>query len=77
MTILSADIMANIPNQAIKKLIKRYAKANITEDGAAALGKILEKKAMSISRFAVKNAKKQGRSKITKEDVLRSTMDSE
>ncbi|MDE1825177.1 MAG: NFYB/HAP3 family transcription factor subunit [Candidatus Micrarchaeota archaeon] len=69
--------MANIPNQAIKKLIKRYAKVNITEDGAEALGRILEKKAMNISRFAVKNAKKQGRSKITKEDVLRSTVDSE
>ena len=61
--------MASIPKQAIKKLIQKYAKVNITEDGAEALGKILEKKARQISEYAVKNAKKSGRIKITKEDV--------
>ncbi|MDE1850259.1 MAG: NFYB/HAP3 family transcription factor subunit [Candidatus Micrarchaeota archaeon] len=69
--------MASIPRQAIKKLIKEYANVNITEDGAAALGKILEKKARSISKYAVKNAKKQGRAKITKDDVNKYVIDCE
>lgn len=77
MTILSADMMANIPKQAIKKLIKLYANVNITDDGAAALGKILEKKARTISKYAVKNAKKQGREKITKDDVTKYVIDCE
>ncbi|MGI0141113.1 MAG: histone-like protein [Candidatus Micrarchaeales archaeon] len=69
--------MANIPNEAIKKLIKRYANVNITDDGASALGRILEKKAVKISKYAVKNAKKQGRAKITKEDVAKYVIDCE
>ena len=71
MTILSAEKMGKIPKQAIRQLVKRYANVNITEDGVSALAKMLEKKAISISKFAIKNAKKSGRSKITKEDINR------
>ncbi|VVB76638.1 DNA-binding protein HMf-1 [uncultured archaeon] len=61
--------MANIPKQAIKKLIKKYFKVNISDDGAVALAKILESKAKKISKFAVKNAKKDKRDRVTKKDI--------
>lgn len=61
--------MASIPKQAIKKLMKRYYKVNISDDGATALAKILESKAKRISRFAVKNAKKEKRDRVTKKDI--------
>jgi len=61
--------MANIPKQAIKKLIKSYFKVNISDDGAIALAKILENKAKKISRFAVKNAKRERRDRVTKKDI--------
>ncbi len=61
--------MAKIPKSAIKGLVKRYFKANITDAGAEALAKILEKKAESISKYAVENAKKENRDKVTGKDV--------
>ena len=61
--------MANIPKQAIKKLIKNYFKVNISDDGAVALARILEKKAKRISKFAVKNAKREKRDRVTKKDI--------
>lgn len=69
MKILSADTVATIPNSAIKGMIKKYAKASITDDGAAAIAAILERKAKEIAKFAVKNAKKGSRDKVTKEDI--------
>lgn len=69
--------MAKIPGTSIKRIIRQYAKVNITDEGAAALAKILEDKARAISKFAVKNAKKSGRTKITKEDVLKYTLNSD
>lgn len=69
MKILSAEKMAKIPKKSIKKLVKNYFGASITEDGADELAKILEKKANEISKFAVNNAKTKGRTKVTREDI--------
>ena len=61
--------MANIPKEAIKKLIKRKYKVMITDDAAAELARLLERQATKISRFAVKNAKKAKRNRVTRLDV--------
>lgn len=71
MKILSADLMANIPKSSIKKFVKKYFDANITDEGAEEIVKILEGKAKEISRFAVDNAKKDSRSKVTRSDVMK------
>ncbi len=63
--------MANISKQAIKRIVKRCSGAAITDDGAEELAKVLEKQASKIADFAVKNAKKDGRSRIVKDDVRR------
>ena len=68
MKILSAD-MATIPKQAVKKIFSRYFGLQITDEGAGALARVLEKKAKSISAFAVKNARKDKRNKVTKADI--------
>ncbi len=70
MKILSADHMASIPKASIKKFVKRYFKANITDEGAEEIVRILEAKAKEISRYAVDNAKKDERNKITRADVM-------
>ncbi|MDE1855941.1 MAG: NFYB/HAP3 family transcription factor subunit [Candidatus Micrarchaeota archaeon] len=69
--------MASIPSQSIKKLIKKYTGVNITNDGASALGKILEREAKTISRYAVGRARKHGRLKITKDDIKGYVIDGE
>ena len=61
--------MATIPGSSIKALVKKYFGADITDDGANEMARILERKANEISGFAVKNAKKKGRVKVTKEDI--------
>ncbi len=61
--------MASISKQAIKKLVRQHFKATITDDGAAELARILENEAAKISRFAVGNAKKANRAKVTRDDV--------
>jgi histone H3/H4 len=61
--------VANIPKQAIKKLIKNYFKVNISDDGAVALARILDDKAKRISKFAVRNAKREKRDRVTKKDI--------
>lgn len=68
MKILSAD-MATIPKQAVKKIFNKYFGLQITDKGADALARVLEKKAKRISAFAVKNAKKDKRDKVTKKDI--------
>jgi histone H3/H4 len=74
MRILSADLMAKIPRAAIKHLVKSYFDASITENGADAMAGILEKKAEEIAKFAVENAKKEKRVKVTKEDISKYVM---
>lgn len=68
MKILSAE-MAKIPKQAIQKMIHRSFGFKITDDAANAMAKMLERKAKSISRFAVKNASHDKRTKVTKKDI--------
>jgi len=69
MRILSADFMAQLSRESIKKLVKKYTNANITDDGADAIARLLEKKAREISSFAVKKAKEKKKDKITKEEI--------
>ncbi|MDE1855088.1 MAG: NFYB/HAP3 family transcription factor subunit [Candidatus Micrarchaeota archaeon] len=61
--------MANIPKQAIQKMISRSFGFKITEDAAAELARMLERKAKKMSQFAVKNASKEKRVKVTKKDI--------
>jgi histone H3/H4 len=68
MRILSAE-MATIPRQAIQKMIARSFGFKITDDAAAALARMLESKAKKISRFAVRNAARANRAKVTKKDI--------
>ena len=75
MKILSTDKMASIPKAYIKKFVKKSFGANITDDGAAEMIKILEKRAKEISSYAVVNAKKRNREgKVTKEDIMEYTL---
>ncbi len=60
---------ANIPAQAVKKLVKKHANVTITDDAAKEIAKILDSEAKRISAFAVKNAKKNKRERISKEDI--------
>ncbi len=69
MKILSADFMAKISRKAIKELVKSHFRARITDSGAESMAEILEKEAERMSAFAVYNAKKKGRGKITKKDI--------
>ena len=69
MRILSADFMAQLSREKIKKLVKKYTNANITDEGADAIAKLLEKKAREISSFAVRKAKEKKKDKITKEEI--------
>ena len=69
MRILSADLMAQLSRDNIKKLVKKYTNANITDDGADAIAKLLEKKAREISSFAVRKAKEKKKDRITKEEI--------
>jgi len=69
MRILSADFMAQLSRENIKKLVKKYTNANITDEGADAIARLLEKKAREISSFAVKKAKEKKKDKITKEEI--------
>ncbi|MEM0074343.1 MAG: NFYB/HAP3 family transcription factor subunit [Candidatus Micrarchaeaceae archaeon] len=61
--------MASLSKEAIKKIVARYAHAKITDDAAAAMAAMLERKAREIARYAVKNAKKKKRVSVTKEDI--------
>ena len=61
--------MAKIPRNSIKQLVKSHFNASITEEGADALARMLEQEAERISRFAVENARKEKRSRVTKKDI--------
>ncbi len=62
--------MASIPKASIKELVKKFFGVSITEEGASEMVKILEDKAKSISQYAVGSAKKAGREKVTKSDIM-------
>ncbi len=61
--------MATISRSSIKALIKKRFKATITRGGAEELARILESEAKRISSFAVQNAKKNKREKVTRSDI--------
>lgn len=61
--------MATISRSSIKALIKKKFKANITEGGVDELAKILENEAKNISSFAVQNAKRKKRDRVTRSDI--------
>jgi histone H3/H4 len=61
--------MATISRSSIKALIKKKFKANITQGGLDELARILENEAKSISSFAVQNAKKKRRDRVTRSDI--------
>ena len=65
---MSAE-MASIPKQAIKKMVQESFGLQITDDAAGALARLLERRARKISKFAVKNARKEKRGKVMKKDV--------
>lgn len=66
--------MANISRATIKELVKVRFGVSITDDGADEIAEILEKEAQRISSFAVENAKKQNRGKVTKSDISEYTI---
>ena len=61
--------LGKISRDAIKKLIKKHFEVSVTDGGADEIAKILEVEAERISNFAVKNAKKNRRDKVTKRDI--------
>ena len=63
--------MASIPKASIKRFVRHHFGANITDEGAEEIVKILEEKAKDISKHAVENAKRERREKITRKDVMR------
>lgn len=61
--------MATISRSSVRALIKKRFKASITKGGLDELARILESEAKSISAFAVDNAKKNNREKVTRSDI--------
>ena len=61
--------MGTISRTSIKKLVKKHYGVGITAGGADEIAKILEVEAQKISSYAVKNAKKNSRDKVTKKDI--------
>lgn len=61
--------MGNISRASIKKLVKKHFDVSITDGGAEEIAKILESEAETISKFAVGNAKKNSRDRVTKKDI--------
>ncbi len=61
--------MATISRGSIKALIKKKFGASITKGGVDELARILESEAKEISSFAVQNAKKNKRDKVTRSDI--------
>jgi histone H3/H4 len=61
--------VGKISRDSIKKLVKKHFAVSVTDGGADEIAKILEVEAERISSFAVKNAKKNRRDKVTKRDI--------
>ena len=61
--------MSKIPKATIKGIVKMSNGAKLSDKAAEAIAAILEKKAMSIASYAVKNAKKNNRNVVLKEDI--------
>lgn len=63
--------MRNISKASIKKMVKNSSNPNaiISDRAAEAIARLLESKAKSIAKYAVKRAKGKKRSTITEEDI--------
>ncbi|MDE1823728.1 MAG: hypothetical protein KGH74_00320 [Candidatus Micrarchaeota archaeon] len=61
--------MTRISAKKIKHIVNRNFGVKITEKGAERIAEILEKEAKKISSFAVQNAIKDKRGKVTKKDI--------
>ncbi len=62
--------MQGISKDSVKELILKSNGAMITDDAAEEIARLLTKKAIEISRLAVKRSKTDGRNKITKQDIV-------
>ncbi len=58
-----------ISNAMVKRMVKENSNVAISDSAAAAIARILEKKAKTIAKSAVGRAKKQGRKMVTSEDI--------
>ncbi|MGC8651732.1 MAG: histone-like protein [Candidatus Micrarchaeia archaeon] len=67
--ILSADEMPKIPRAVLKKLVREKFGIAMSNDAADALAAILEKKASSIARYAVKRAQQKKRNMVMEDDI--------
>ena len=61
--------VGKISRESVKRLAKKHFGVSITNGGADEIACILEGEAKLISDFAVNNAKKNSRSKVTKKDI--------
>ncbi|MCL4373497.1 MAG: NFYB/HAP3 family transcription factor subunit [Candidatus Marsarchaeota archaeon] len=62
-------MMPKIPKAVLKKLVKDKFGIAISDDAADALAGMLEKKATSIARYAVKRAQQKKRRMVTEDDI--------
>ena len=53
----------------IRKMVKDQSDVMMSREAAAAIAKILEKKANMIAKYAVKKAKKEGRGTVMEDDI--------
>ncbi len=71
MMILSAEDekKGRIPKNTLKRFVKEKFGVNMTPGAAEELAKILEEKAIEISKHAIKMSKKRHSEEITPEDI--------
>ncbi len=60
---------ARIPKNTLKKFVKERFGVNMTSDAAEELAKIIEAKAIEISKHAIKMSKRRHAEEITPEDI--------
>ena len=61
--------MPKIVKATIKRLVNRNGPIKLTDKAAGSISTILERKAKKIARYAMAQAKKNGRKTILKEDI--------
>ena len=68
-TILSADNMGKISAAAIKRMVNGKNGIKMSDQAAAAIAEMLEKKASRIAKYAVGRAKSRKRGTVLEEDI--------
>ncbi len=61
--------MPKITKATVKRLVNRSGPIRLTDKAAESISAILERKAKKIARYAMLQAKKEGRKTILKEDI--------